>query len=333
MQAIILRSKDGSRFHFGKALAVGKNDANALASVSEYLHSDTLWSALVNAWALSSPDTIENFISECRNEKFKLSSAFYCLEYNHKSIFFLPKPASLNLCQFNEPKKLKKIKFISKGIWENGLLPEDWFNPEKCTLLQNETMVALGSEIDESITLFACETSPKVRARDVSDREDGFYYQTDLFLLGNKKYSVNWYFITENLLPENLQNDFNTAMQMLVNFGVGGERSSGCGSLTEYATTDFQVEIENVAYRSSLSLIAPNEKELTENSLYQIIKRGGRFLEKGKALSMVQMLLEGAVFNTDIKGKIVKLNANPPILRYGLNLDIPLHNNFINGLL
>jgi hypothetical protein len=42
------------------------------------------------------------------------------------------------------------------------------------------------------------------------------------------------------------------------------------------------------------------------------------------------MLLEGAVFDSEIKGGIITLNDNPPVLRYGLNLNIPLHNNFIN---
>lgn len=333
MQAIILKSNKGTRFHFGKALATGKNDASALASVSEYLHSDTLWSALVNAWALSSPKTVENFISECRNGKFRLSSAFYYLEYNGSSVFFLPKPVSVNLFPFDEPKKLKKIKFISKGVWEAGLLPDKWFDGGECMLLQNDTIVALKSEIDKSITLFAKETSPKVRARDVNDHEDGYYYQTDLFLFGNNEYSVSWYFVMENRLSEDLKHDFNSAMKTLTHLGIGGERSSGCGSLTEYTTVDFQIEVENTAYRSSLSLIAPNENELTKNSLYQIVKRGGRFFKEGKSLPMLQMLLEGAVFDKDIKGKVAELNTEPPILRYGLNLDIPLHNKFISSLL
>ncbi|MDR1898217.1 MAG: hypothetical protein LBR10_15680, partial [Prevotellaceae bacterium] len=195
---------------------------------------------------------------------------------------------------------------------------------------QNDSIVALKSEIDAPIKIFTTETNPKVRARDVTDREDSFFYQTDLFLLNGDNFDVNWYFLTENNLSDNLQNDFKDAMRTLVCLGIGGERTSGCGSLTEYASTDFALRIETGNFRSSLSLIAPNEKEVTEKSLYQIIKRGGRFLEKGRCLPMIQMLLEGAVFDNRIKGSIVTLNENPPILRFGLNLSIPLHNNFIN---
>ncbi|MDR1975200.1 MAG: type III-A CRISPR-associated RAMP protein Csm4 [Bacteroidales bacterium] len=332
MQAYILRSNSGTRFRFGEALgAYTEEQSNSQKTTSEFLHSDTLWSALVNAWAFCHPDTVEEFISECKNGKFTLSSAFYCVDYKGKSVFFLPKPASLNLFKFEEPKKLKKIKFISKGIWENGLLPDKWFNADECTFLQNDSIVALKSEIDTSIKIFTTETNPKVRARDINDREDRFFYQTDLFLLNGDNFNVSWYFLIENNLSDNLQNDFKNAVQTLVNFGIGGERTSGCGSLTECVLTDFAIRTKTSNFYSNLSLIAPDEKELTGNSFYQIIKRGGRFLEKGKCLPMIQMLLEGAVFDTKIKGRIVTLNENPPILRFGLNLSIPLHENFIDN--
>ena len=333
MQAIILKSNPGTRFRFGEALgAFPEERHNAQKSTSQFPHSDTLWSALVNAWALCCPETVENFISECKDGKFKLSSAFYCVEYPDKQVFFLPKPASLHLFQFDEPKKLKQIKFISKGVWETGLLPKDWFNSEKCSLLQNESMVALKSEIDQSFNVFTTETNPKVRARDINDREDSFFYQTDLFLLDGKDHKVNWYFLTENNLSEILKEDFKKAVKTMVDMGIGGERTSGCGNLTDWTEESWDIKpVEISNYRCSVSLIAPNENELTENSLYQIIKRGGRFLEKGKCLPMIQMLLEGAVFDAGIKGRIVTLNDNPPVLRYGINFDIPLNINFINN--
>ena len=340
MQAYILTSNLGMRFRFGEALGAytkAQNNAQRI-TVSEYLHSDALWSALVNAWAFCHPESVENFIAECRNGSFKLSSIFYCVDYHGKQVFFLPKPVSLNLIQSDESSKSEKIKFISKGIWESGCLPKEWFDPNKCTLLQNESMVALKSEINTPINLFAIETLPKVRARNLNDREDALFYETNLFLLNGENYQVNWYFITENNLPENLQDNFKDAMQTLVNLGIGGDRSSGCGSLTEYRKTDFivkpdvsQSQTSTTNYRASLSLIAPNENELNKNSLYQIIKRGGRPLEKNNCLPMIQMLREGAVFDTEIKGRIVTLSNNPPILRYGMNLDIHLHNNFINN--
>lgn len=334
MQAIILNSNPGTRFRFGEALGAYTEELhNAQKTTSDFLHSDTLWSALVNAWAMTCPDSVENFLLACNNGQFKISSAFYFVEYNGENLFFLPKPACLNLIKTDNPKNLKRIKFISKGIWEQGVFPEDWFNDNKCTLLQNETIVALNTEISEPINLFQKVTNHKNRARDVSNREDAFYYETDLFLLNGDNYKTNWYFMIENNLPEDLIADFRNAMQTLIHFGIGGERSSGCGSLAGYNELVFTLELKEYRYQSSMSLIAPKMNELNGDSFYQVIKRGGRFLEKGKSLPMIQMLLEGAVFDYEIKGRIVKLNEQPPVLRYGLNLSVPLHNNFINSVL
>lgn len=339
MKIIILNSKPDTRFHFGKALgAFTEESHNTQKMTSDYLHSDTLWSALVNAWALSCPDTVDDFIDYCNNGIFKISSAFYCFvpqlyeeqKNLNKAVFFLPKPTSLNLFKFSEPKKMKKVKFISKGVWENGLMPGDWFNSDKCIISPNEEAIALKSEISELFNLFSTETAAKTSARDITRREDVFYFQTDLYLANN----IQWYFFIENSLPDELQSDFQKAMQTLVNFGIGGERTTGCGSLTGYEEIDFDFNFVNNSfanvYRVSVSLTAPNENELSENALYQIIKRGGRFIEKGKSLPMVQMLLEGAVFDNDVKGRIIKLYDHPKVMRYGLSFLIPMHSNFQN---
>lgn len=340
MQAYILQSNTGTRFRFGEALgAYSEESHNAQKTTSDYLHSDTLWSALVSAWALSCPNSLVDFLSACENGKFKLSSAFYAVNFqkspevpNGNIIYFLPKPTILNLRATDKPKELKRIKFISKGIWEQGVSPENWFDKSKCTLLQNDSIVALKSEISKSINLFSITTNHKNRARDVTNREDAFYYETDLFLLGNEEYKTDWYFLVENNLSNSLQSDFDKSLQTMIHFGIGGERTAGCGSLTNFKLKDFDLKIEKLGNcLSSLSLVAPQENELSENSLYQVIKRGGRFLEQGKSLPMIQMLLEGAVFDKEIEGRIVRLNANPPILRYGLNFSIPLHNGLINN--
>ena len=339
MKVIILHSKSGARFHFGKALGAFSEELhNTQKMTSDYIHSDTLWSALVNAWALTCPESVDDFITHCSRGKFKLSSAFFCFdssldedqkdEKNH--VFFLPKPISLNLFKVSEPKKMKSIKFISKGVWEKGLMPNEWFETDKCILLQNGKVVALKSEISEFLNLFSTETTAKTSARNINMREDAFYFQSDLYLSNN----VQWYFFVDNLLPVNLQADFQKAMQTLVNFGIGGERTTGCGSLSgfEEQNIDFNFEnhinVKESGTSVSISLTAPLENELSDTSLYQIIKRGGRFLEKGKSLPMIQMLLEGAILDNKTKGRIIKLNDQPRILRYGLNFPIPLHSNF-----
>ncbi|HPL06169.1 MAG TPA: type III-A CRISPR-associated RAMP protein Csm4 [Bacteroidales bacterium] len=336
MKAVLLNINDGTRFHLGKAMgAFTEETNNSQKTTSDYIHSDTLWSALVNAWALRCPGTVDDFVSECKTRKFLISSAFYYFVNSkngdkNSNIFFLPKPASLNLYKFSEPKKLKKIRFISKGVWEKGILPNDWFNSDICTLIQNDSAVALKSETDKSFELFHIETAAKTSARDITDREDAFYFQTDLFLAKN----VKWYFLLDNQLSEHLQADFEKAMQTFIVLGIGGERSTGCGALSGFEIIDFNFDMsesgKDKQVQVSLSLTIPKKDDLSENDLYQIIKRGGRFLTKGKSLPMIQMLQEGAVLNNDFTGKIVGLNSNPIVLRYGLKFSAPLHQNFSN---
>jgi CRISPR-associated protein Csm4 len=333
MQAIILKSKPGTRFHFGEALGSGEGrNANAQQSVSSILHSDTLFSAIVNAWALRNPETVDDFIAACKRNEFKISSGFHCLKIGGRTVFFLPKPVTLNLYPTKDPKALKRVKMISAGVWEKGLLPDDWSDKTKCTLLQNDTFVALKEEVGERIKLYESQTSPKVKAR-TENREDSFFWQTNLHLLSDENYEVNWYFVVDNRLNGALNNHLTDALQTMMQLGVGGERSSGCGSLVGCEKVDFSLDLPGAQpYRASISLVIPKVDELSDVCFYFTIKRGGRYLDNGEHLKMIQALVEGAVFDKDIQGQIVPLKEPPLVLRYGLGLTLPLHHNFVNNL-
>jgi CRISPR-associated protein Csm4 len=336
MQAIILKSKPGTRFHFGEALGGGKGrDTNEQQSISSVLHSDTLFSAIVNAWALRNPDTVDDFIAACRNNEFKISSGFYCLKRGDRMVFFLPKPVTLNLFSTTDPKALKRVKMISAGVWEKGLMPDDWVDKTKCTLLQNDTVVALKEEVSAPVKLYESLTPPKVKLRTTGNRDDGiFFWQTNLHLLSGKNHTVNWYFIVDNQLNAALNNQLTEALQTMTQLGIGGERSSGCGSLTGYEQVSFSPGLPDTQpYRAGVSLVIPKADELSDKCFYLTKKRGGRYLGNNEYLKMVHTLLEGAVFDKDVRGQIVVLKEQPPVLRYGLSLTLPLHHNFVNNLI
>jgi len=109
MQACLLKTNKGARFHFGEASGVAR-------ATSHFLHSDTLFSAIINAWAVKNRETVDEFIAICKRGEFKISSGFYCVETDGKTVFFLPKPVSLNLLPFDNPSKLERITMISAGI-------------------------------------------------------------------------------------------------------------------------------------------------------------------------------------------------------------------------
>jgi CRISPR-associated protein Csm4 len=200
-------------------------------------------------------------------------------------------------------------------------------------LLQNDTVVALKEEVSENIKLYELLTSPKVKAR-TENREDSFFWQTNLHLLSDENQAVNWYFIVENQLNDELKKHLDDALQTVMNLGVGGERSSGCGSLTDFEKVNFSLNLPDTQpYHASISLVIPKKDELSDNCFYLTIKRGGRYLDNNEHLKMVQALVEGAVFEKDIQGQIIVLKEQPLVLRYGLSLTLPLHHNFVNKLI
>ena len=89
MKVIILKSKPGTRFHFGKALgAFTEESHNTQKITSDYLHSDTLWSALL-VRALSSPETVDDFIAQSISGAFKISSAFFVILMLYRKIIMV----------------------------------------------------------------------------------------------------------------------------------------------------------------------------------------------------------------------------------------------------
>lgn len=95
MKVVRIPLQPCSRFHFGEL----KLDHDlALTDTSLFAHSDTLFSALVNAYS-SFADGAEDFIMRFRPDggSIKISSLFYYLQNNEERVYFLPKPVFLDI--------------------------------------------------------------------------------------------------------------------------------------------------------------------------------------------------------------------------------------------
>lgn len=358
MEAILLRVAPGGRFHFGE---VTQYDTTALEDTATVPHADVLFSALVNGLAQTSPATIEPFLNHVRAGRLRLSSGCYALEHppSGRIIWFLPKPVSLNLVPADEPKKMRAVQFLSRGVWERGLLPDEWFLEKgECVVLQ-DTFVALKTELPDVApssradglraadklktdvpdvaplrTLFSKQTTPKVKARNAHpNREDGFYHQTDLHLIGSQDYRVGWYFLLDHRLPDVERESLDRLLTHVCLTGIGGERSTGCGALSghqTYAWPDLTLP-DTTAY-ATLSLTIPSsEADLSACRYYQVKTRGGRRVGSNQRLPMVQALTEGAVLDHPDLGHLADLTIpdGPPVLRYGYALTIPIHPHYL----
>ena len=79
-------------------------------------------------------------------------------------------------------------------------------------------------------------------------------------------------------MTENLQSDFKKGMNALVNFGIGGERSTGCGSITGYEELEIDFNFigdYTTDEKVSVSLTLPDKNELTKKCIISYYKRGG----------------------------------------------------------
>ncbi len=126
MKAIKLICGENNRFRLG---------ATDLDSLTEYIHSDTIFSAIINSVnALYGRDKSNEFVELFRKKDIKISSGFYLLEVSNgddkKRIFFLPKifgkiqkkdkDDKKENNQFDK-KQIKKIKFISLDVFKELL--------------------------------------------------------------------------------------------------------------------------------------------------------------------------------------------------------------------
>jgi len=340
MHAIILKCRPNSMYHFGQ---VAIDADTSLNDTSIIPHSDTIFSAMINLAArIFSEFELNNFLNLFGVgglvPKIKISSGFYCLE-NSKGgfLYFLPKPISFNLEKSDNHKDLKKVQFISKSVWENGLKPSEW--DSKCIIIDKKFVVTLEEaeqfHLQISSKLFSEISLPKVAVHKKT-KEDSIYYQTNIQIVEfekvefEKKNRVHFYFLLEkNDLTDQETQQLNTIINFLPFEGIGGERSTGCGLFDGFSEENFEIKINETLKFISVSLINPNsELEFKSFENYLIKIRGGRRIgdSEGKFLKKVNMISEGAVINSKVRGRIVSISPqsiNQPYLRNGICLALP----------
>lgn len=328
-KAIILKCNANTRFHSGK---IRVDTTNMLEDTSEILHSDTLFSALVNLAAKVMPEKVEAIITWFQTNKIKISSIFYCIEKNNQYLYFLPKPLNFNITKAGiDRKSVKRIRYISKGIWEQKVKSEDWFNEAKCTVLQNE-FVCLNEELDllmvadnqrQFLEVYNSAATPKVHVhKDRADKENRYYSQANIQISDNGEVvNIHLYFLLQENLEENDKKWINTLLELLPYEGIGGDRTAGSGIFEGKEERVFCIE-NQTGKAISLSLSIPeNDDEFKAYENYELLTRGGRQTHDDGVLKRVRMISEGAVL-TDamVNGTIVDIsndNSKAKYLRNG----------------
>lgn len=329
--------------HFGD-----RNQGVGLESAMEYIHSDTLFSALCHAWAalfdagdletclgdfprlddegnLQIPETCDGTLASL---PFCLSSAFV---YYGKHNFF-PRPRSLPpgfghadpavRASLRERfgKKIKRVRFLQEHLVTEWLQDRHEKSRDDYHLFYDQ--------VKSSQELYDRATQTFLNPRNALDRQSGM---SSIFQVGYTSYAQGAGLSFYVTVQEKYRNKLAAALSLLGEMGLGGERTYGCGLFAVEGQDEghphgwwqeYSLPLLSPAdYCYSLSLFYPTKLNfvLSDDRLgYDLIDRRGWFHSpySGDQLKRksVRMFQEGSILPFDgDPGALVEVS--PPVWR------------------
>ena len=348
MKAILLDCSPHAQFHFGSYSI----DDTRLSSTTEIAHAHTLYSAIINIYDSLFDDT-NDFVTLLELSSFEISSTCFLLKGEKGNIFFLPKPLVLNTQMKDNTnyKQLKRVAYVSKGVWEKGKDINDYDSTELCLL--GDKFLCLNKEIKEIVSKNVKKNNyPKIKFINSTLTTKTMVSTTKetgkLYNLGNLQIqdlsqwglSAHYYFLLKHELDSQYAQRLELVLDLLPQNGIGGERTSGCGVFDGLCIEDFQIKVTvpSTQFYCNVSPIAPSSKEeLDRISYYSTFIRGGRRTggdndEDSFKLKQIRMIKEGALVNgAETIGQCVSIKPDSledEYLRYGKGFLLPIHENW-----
>lgn len=317
------------KLHFTSQLHIGDKKNNDYGISLKSISSDSMLAAITSVLAKAGKAIPEN-----GDLGFAISSLFpfYQETTNSKPVYFFPQPLQarmLSLTDLNVRKKIKKIKWLDTGFYENVLGGKRLFdnNEEDLAHIYGEYLAQdkVPSDFVKSNVV------QRVLIKSRVGKEDALPYYVDQ--ISFKGYSGLFFVVDgDTCLLEQ-------AMPLLAMEGIGTDRNVGNGFF-EYDITKIELNLPSDASHSvSLSLLIPESKEQFDSLLdsefvaYDIERRGGwitTYPFNSFRKNAIYGFVPGSVFSMNIKnvttiGKIV--NLRPDID----HLNIKLHSIWRSG--
>ena len=349
MQAIILHCADGARFRLGET---------SLESVSPYLHADTLFSALCNVYAQVHDDA-EGFINLVQSGRLRFSSGFFAVECSWlpgRYLYFVPRPPLRYGKGEADPKKLRRIKFVSLGVLDRigrelrmGEIPATDVDLTALPTLGAAfacTPEELGPDapagLDEA-RFHSVETETHVKVHQLT-RTDALYQEANLTFRtarldtsGTPEAAAHvrghFYVLCKHALDPDEWRRFLGCVRILADEGVGGSRSGGCGQFEAVEVRDdvpVPASPRAALFLSLAPTVPEDENAFTAARVYDLTTRAGGHAGPARH-RRVRMIREGALFARPIGGRLVEVTPDPgevrlphPIYRSGLSFTLPL---------
>ena len=329
MKAVLLKINPNTRFHFGK-VSIDRN--TALTETDDMPHSDFLFSALVNNFAQSKPESeINGFVQAFEKGDILISSGFYCLQKNGKTVFLLPRPVTAqNMVHVSEMKEVKKIRFICPNSLNTS--PDKWNNYSGNFLLHPKTYSVLGLDIktfkNPDLCLYHKDIATHVGIHKADEDAEGPFKISYIQIPDLSRYDISVYFyflyeFSDNISKKQIDN-FKLAANLIAYNGLGGKRSSGYGKVQAVEFVEkVGLDVSGNGLKMTLGKVIPAKDELKNFHYYTCQNRGGRKSKDG-TLKSINMINEGAIMHTPVEGTIVDLHDSPPYKRFGKCFSIPI---------
>jgi len=284
---------------FLSPLHIGDDEAGiGVENVQSIIHSDTIFSALVNAASLIDEASVQFLLGG----NFCISSAFPYDE-NH---YYLPRPLFPLPTSFGKyANEVKKCEFLQEEdfcSWINGQLNENNIG----------SVIFRSHKVEETLSI-------DIRPRNASDRRTS---NTLIYHCSGTVFNQNCglYFILQT--DADGKQKIEQILEVLQKLGLGGERSSGYGRFEAeiFGPVDNESRWRNIKTNQGalfciLSLYHPgNEGEKINTISYQTLLRKGWIFSNISAKQMkrktVRMFKEGSVFETEPAGGLVDVTPN-----------------------
>ena len=309
-------------FHLGERQAW-------LEGSSVFIHSDLLFSGICHCYALLYPQKdFEDFISKIINSNvLKISSAFPC--WGDKYYWPIPKN------QIPEDKQAYKIKFIEQDGFEKLLAGEKIENLMK----QGASIIPRAQKPRTPWTL---NNVPRISLNRLNNHplENGGFFHS-----GRVTYekTAGLFFIYKVGDPV-IEKRFKASLRLLVEQGIGGDRSVGNGIMKIEQLSRLQLNVpQNANGEVLIALYHPKENELPsmKDGFYELLERKGYIYSPyGQSLRRrtVRMFTEGSVFPVSAPQRAGQLQSVKPaifkkhdIYRYGLFWGLPCRKEVVLG--
>lgn len=297
-----------------------------LDRVSTTIHSDTLFSAIVNCYVkLFGEDNLDDFIN-----KLFISSLFYGIRVVNKDILFLPKPV-LEIRVKEDAKMIKRLEWISieafKEITSSFYTGAVYIDMERFNFLNTKFLISKKEEFrksSETLNFIDSSLEPKVSLEREHNTSRYLYFQEELeiksvALKDGTRVSPFLYFIVREPCEELFY-----TLNLLVEEGIGGERAFGKGVFAFWEKDSIEISEEG-NYGVLLSMATPRKEEVNNILYYGLIKRDG-FIYYNSPIGVKKRthfkISEGSLVKLPFEGENIDVSPieDKKVISYGRSL-------------